>query len=571
MNTAKPADPGEGEGEGEAAPILVVDDLAHKHVVMRAILDELGEPVVSVRSGREALAQLLRRSFAVILLDVNMPDVDGLETAQLIREHPRTAHTPIVFISAHVDDLQMMRGYALGAVDYMPSPVVPQVLRSKVKVFVDLHHMQAQLQRHAREREALARAQAERDAAQAARRRAEEADRRKNEFLAMLAHELRNPLAPIRNAVHILRRADLPAQTLAWARDVIHRQAEHMTRLIDDLLDVSRIVQGKVTVRPEPLALADVVARCIEACNPRLQARQQALQVSLPPQPVPLLGDPVRLAQVLANLVNNASKFSPVGAAIDLEARLAPPQVVLSVRDRGCGIAADVLPHIWDLFVQGEQPLDRSLGGLGVGLTLVRHLVQLHGGQVQAFSDGEGRGCEVVVQLPLAGMGVGCDPDPTAQGPSAPDRPPAPATATGRRILVVDDLQASAESLSLLLQMEGHDVRVAGEGRAALALAEAFVPEVVLLDIGLPGMSGFEVAQQLRRLPSMRQALLVALTGYGEAGSRERSAQAGFDLHLVKPADVGQLLFLLSDPSRARDGAETPPSAATIEGSRRGG
>ena len=676
-----------------SANILIVDDMPDKHVVFRSILEDLGENIVSARSGREALAQVLDNEFAVILLDVNMPDIDGLETASLIRHHKRSAQTPIVFITAYVDELQAQRGYALGAVDYIPSPVVPEVLRSKVRVFVELHRMNRQLQLRAAEREALAREQAARAAAEQAMARADYlaqasqelsrsldlqqtraallhvavprlaeraelieadgmpcagarwpsalrevveralcmgepgrwtapgeegavaegavvlplgpaerqagalllrgpafqfdaarlalareiasraaiamenarlyaavrvADRRKNEFLAMLAHELRNPLAPIRNAVHIMQGPEVDPHTLAWGRDVISRQAEHMTRLIDDLLDVSRIVQGKVVVKPERLALAGVVERTLEACGPRLAARSQSLQVQLPPQPVMLHGDAVRLAQVLSNLVNNASKFSPPQACLHLAADFDAGAVVIRVRDPGCGIEPHVLPHIFELFVQGEQSLDRSHGGLGIGLTLVRHLVELHGGRVDAFSEGVGKGCEVVVRLPAF-----IDTTPPAVPPD-PAQAPGSQAASGsraRRVLVVDDLAASADTLTLLLEMEGFEVRVAAEGRAALAIAREFHPDVVLLDIGLPGMSGFEVAGGLREDPVTRDALLVALTGYGEADSRTRSAQAGFDVHLVKPADVDRLLALLADPQAARQ--KFQPTAET--------
>lgn len=671
-----------------SANILIVDDMPDKHVVFRSILDDLGENIISVRSGREALAQVLDNEFAVILLDVNMPDIDGLETASLIRHHKRSAQTPIVFITAYVDELQAQRGYALGAVDYIPSPVVPEVLRSKVRVFVELHRMNRQLQLRAAEREALVREQAARAAAEQAMGRADYlaqasqelsrsldlnqtraallrvavprlaqraelveadglqapdarwpstlrevveralregdvgrwqeaveaeepgsgegavvlplgpadrqagalllrgpacefdaarlalarevasraaiamenarlfaavrlADRRKNEFLAMLAHELRNPLAPIRNAVHIMQGPEVDPHTLAWSRDVISRQADHMARLIDDLLDVSRIVQGKVVVKPERLTLAGVVERAVEASGPRLAARGQVLQVQLPPQAVMLHGDAVRLAQVFSNLLNNASKFSPPQAGLQLTARFAAGQVAISVRDPGCGIDPVFLPHIFELFVQGEQSLDRSQGGLGIGLTLVRHLVELHDGRVEAFSEGSGRGCEVVVHLPA--FIDAADPMQLPLLLQAQAQAASPVSGRrARRVLVVDDLAASAETLTLLLEMEGFEVRVAAEGRAALSIARDFRPDVVLLDIGLPGMSGFEVAGGLREEPATREALLVALTGYGEAESRTRSAQAGFDVHMVKPADVDLLLSLLADPQAAR-------------------
>jgi CheY-like chemotaxis protein/anti-sigma regulatory factor (Ser/Thr protein kinase) len=331
-----------------------------------------------------------------------------------------------------------------------------------------------------------------------------------------------------------------------WARDVIGRQADHMARLIDDLLDVSRIVQGKVVVRPEKLSLASLIERSVEASAPRAAGRDQMLTVELPEQPIELHGDAVRLAQVLSNLVNNASKFSGPHTRINLSATYADGEVKISVKDEGAGIDPVFLPHIFELFAQADQSLDRSQGGLGIGLTLVKHLVELHGGRVAAFSEGPGRGTEVVVTLPARVATESQAP------PLVPARKPVVAAKARSKILVVDDLAASAETLMTLLQMEGFEVQVASEGMAALKIAEDFRPDVVLLDIGLPGMNGFEVAHRLRTQPESRDALLIALTGYGEAESRTRSAQAGFDFHMVKPADVNLLLSMLANPQQAR-------------------
>jgi CheY-like chemotaxis protein len=339
---------------------------------------------------------------------------------------------------------------------------------------------------------------------------------------------------------------DVTQATMNWARDVIGRQADHMARLIDDLLDVSRIVQGKVVVRPEKLSLASLVERSVEASGPRAAGRDQVLVVELPDEPVELHGDAVRLAQVLSNLINNASKFSQAHTRITLSAVYADGEVKISVKDQGAGIDPAFLPHIFELFAQADQSLDRSQGGLGIGLTLVKHLVELHGGRVAAYSDGAGHGTEVVVTLPAR---LATEPQAT---PLVSTRKAAAPTKGRSKILVVDDLAASAETLMTLLQMEGFEVKVASEGMAALKIAEDFRPDVVLLDIGLPGMNGFEVAHRLRTQPESRDALLIALTGYGEAESRTRSAQAGFDFHMVKPADVSLLLSMLANPQQAR-------------------
>jgi CheY-like chemotaxis protein len=340
---------------------------------------------------------------------------------------------------------------------------------------------------------------------------------------------------------------DVAPTTMQWARDVIGRQADHMARLIDDLLDVSRIVQGKVTVRPEKLSLASIVERSVEASAPRTQAREQQIEVSLPDEEIEVNGDAVRLAQVLSNVINNASKFSGPGTSIRIEATLSEGEVGIAVKDEGAGISPDFLPHIFDLFAQGDQSLDRSQGGLGIGLTLVKHLVEMHGGRVEALSEGVGKGTQVVVRLPAQVVQRSqpvIAPIVARPSPSAPSKP--------ARILVVDDLAASAETLMTLLEMEGFEVKTAHEGTSALKIAEDFRPDVVLLDIGLPGMNGFEVANRLRSQPQSRDALLIALTGYGEAESRSRSVQAGFDFHMVKPADVNLLLAMLADPTRIR-------------------
>jgi len=692
-------------GQGAAAGggrvnILVVDDLPEKHLVFRSILEELGQNVVSAYSGRAALRCVLEEEFAVILLDVNMPDIDGFETASLIRKYKKTAQTPIVFITAYVDEVQAIRGYALGAVDYISSPVVPEILRSKVKVFVDLHLLNRELRQQALAREALARAEAARGAAEAATRRADllasasevlsrtldldatvagllgfaapgladialvalvnersevthlqsaqatyalplgadgrfeaglqgvvgralamretqrldhladlrgqpgsiesmvfgaartalvfplivgerafgalllavsglrefgaaemalakevvsramialenatlyaaiqDADRRKNEFLAMLAHELRNPLAPIRNAVHVLRRGGSSEKNVTWASEVIGRQVDHLATLVDDLLDVSRIARGKVVINRDQLLLGEVVEHALETSRPMLEKRRHQLAVELPPEEVSFQGDLVRLAQVLSNLLNNAAKFTPTGGNIRLAASVADGMLRIAVKDDGMGIDAQLLPHIFDLFTQGDQTLDRSEGGLGIGLTLVKHLVELHGGTVEVASAGRDRGAEFAILLPganVAAQALGGG----AEQRGGPSRSPA-------RVLVVDDVPASAESLCKLLEIEGHRVAVAGDGYAVQAAAARFRPDVIVLDIGLPGKNGFEVAAELRASGAHRDTLLVALTGYGGSEDRERGERAGFNHYLVKPADIPTLLSII--------------------------
>jgi signal transduction histidine kinase/DNA-binding response OmpR family regulator len=693
--------------------ILVVDDLPDKRLALEAILEPLGENVVTAGSGREALRKLLEADFAVILLDVYMPEMDGFETAGLIRQRKRSRDTPIIFVTSFQDEMRAVQGYSMGAVDYILAPVVPEVLRAKVGVFVDLFRKNEQVRRQAEQEVALAREQAARAAAEEATRRSQflaeastvltssldhaatvrsltrlavpqladvaavtlvgepgqpwrselawvpspagpvhtlsleapegpddevraavervlrtgrpevleglavpyppkgaagaaggaagllrralllpllargrtlgvlslamgesgrrfgrddvalaedlagraaiaidnarlyrdirEADRRKNEFLAMLAHELRNPLAPIRNAAQVLRLLGLENPTLDWARDVLDRQVGQMVRIVDDLLDVSRITRGKIQLRTEPVDVAAVVARAVETSRPLIDARRHGLSVALPPEPLRAEADPARLAQVLANLLNNAAKYTEEGGQIWLDVAREAGEVVFRVRDTGIGIPREMLASVFELFTQADRSLDRSQGGLGIGLTLVKSLVEMHGGSVRASSEGPGKGSEFVVRLPA----LPADPPP----PSANGSREVAGAGARRRVLVVDDNVDGADSLAILLRAARHEVAVSHDGAAALREAEAFRPEVVLLDIGLPGMSGYEVARRLRQLPGLEGVLLVALTGYGQDEDRQRSRDAGIDHHLVKPADPQALQQLLGDPT----------------------
>ncbi|MEO7152567.1 MAG: response regulator [Burkholderiaceae bacterium] len=705
----------------EKSSILIVDDLPEKLLVFGTVLEELGHTLVFVRSGREALREVLKQEFAVILLDVNMPDIDGFETAAMIRQHKRSALTPIIFITSYADEMQTARGYALGAVDYILSPVVPHVLRSKVRVFVQLFAMQRQIRRQGDAHAAFVAAQAARRAAEdndrrsaflsrasrilhgsldidatarelaglivpalaavacvlradanelreevllavqrdvaaplqiasvalsalppmaraalqdaATRRRrfdlagptldeldaaqlgladslpagwrpdrasavpllsgdrllgavltlgrtddplgaafdartlddlatraaaalenarlygslqgeiterraAEqellEASRRKDEFLAMLSHELRNPLAPIRTALEVIRRIAPADPKFNWAADIMVRQLRQMTRLIEELLDVARISQGKIALMRERVDLNAVVAQSVETAQPMVDARGQALEVSTSREPICLQGDHARLAQIVSNLLHNASKYSPTGSSITLSAGLDDEGAVIQVRDHGIGIELALLPRIFDLFTQGGRGLDRTQGGLGVGLTLARRLAELHGGTLTATSGGPGNGSEFTLRIPDAG-------ELRPAEPALPE-PLATGNASGSRILVVDDNRDAARSVATFFEILGHEVATAADGLQAIEVANSFGPEVVVLDIGLPLLDGYQVAQRLRQSPRTRDALLIALTGYGQAEDRERAAQAGFDRHFVKPADPAALL-----------------------------
>ena len=372
-----------------------------------------------------------------------------------------------------------------------------------------------------------------------------EADRLKDQFLAMLAHELRNPLAPILNAAHVMRlREDDPA-VLAQMRDVIEHQASHIARLVDDLLDVSRFTQGKIQLRKRPVRLQTVLAETADAIRVLVEACGHTISVDAPDGPLWLDADPTRLRQIVANLLDNAVKYTNPGGEIFLSIGRDRDEAVINVRDNGIGIAADMLPRVFELFAQADRSLDRPRGGLGIGLTLVKTLVSLHGGSIDVQSAGIGKGCEVVVRLPLS-AGGGEEDSPKAA--SAIPRVP-------RHVLIVDDNRFSADSLASFLKLSGHQTRIAYSGAEALVVASSFRPDFVLLDIGLPEMDGFEVARRLRGRTDLRNVILVAVTGYGHAEILEQSRDAGFDHHLIKPLDLDDLLALLSgtaDPNGPR-------------------
>ena len=376
------------------------------------------------------------------------------------------------------------------------------------------------------------------------RKRQQQADaladlnRRKDEFLAMLSHELRTPLAPIRNGVEILRRVGSDEQEVKPAAEMIQRQVGYMVRLIDDLLDISRITRAKIELRKEPVELESVVHHAVEAVRPFCESKGHELTVTLPPEPTYLNADPVRLGQIVGNLLNNAFKFTDKGGHISLTAEREGNQVLIRVLDTGIGIAAEQLPRIFEMFVQADTSLERSREGLGLGLTLVKNLVEMHAGTVEARSAGVGQGSEFIVRLPVLS-----GPPPLPREPSGVK----PVAAVPRRILVVDDNRDSADSLATLLRLTGHEVHIAHDGLEALERAAAFQPEVILLDIGLPRLNGYEVARRIREQQRHNAPTLVALTGWGQEEDRRRAKEAGFDAHLVKPVDFGALTKLLAE------------------------
>ena len=529
----------------ESVDILLVDDQQARLMTYEAILGPLGHRLVTASSGVEALKRLMDGEFAVILLDVSMPGMDGFETARLIHEHPRFEVTPIIFVTGvHVSELDRLKGYKLGAVDYVHVPVVPEILRSKVAVLVELHCQRLELKRL---NESLSQTNTELDAAnrelqrekarelaklnrslEEANRELLDADRRKDDFLAILAHELRNPLAPIRSAIAILQRHGSDDPMLVKMREVIDRQVQHMTRLINDLLEVSRITQGKFDLKLERVDVGAVVRQAVETTMPEITARSHGIVVSVPGKPLHVHADAVRLTQVIGNLVSNAAKFTPNGGRIEVQVSVADELAAIVVRDTGIGIAEEYLSHVFELFGQVRNPRPHGYDGLGIGLALVQRIVEMHHGHVEARSGGANLGSEFIVRLPVLQLAAGVAEDQAATSPTV---------FSGHRILVVDDSADCRDSLATMLQMDGNDVRTAPNGAAALEVAASFEPEIVLLDLRMPVMDGYEAARRLRAEPHSKDAILIAVTGWGQQEHRDLSRIAGFDAHLTKPVD----------------------------------
>ncbi len=548
--------------------ILLVDDQPGRLMTYRAILEPLGERLVEATSGMEALKRLMDDEYAVILLDVNMPGMDGFETASLIHQHPRFEKTPIIFVTAvNVTDMDRLRGYKLGAVDYVMVPVIPEILRTKVVVLAELFRKRRELQQanialqaeKSRELDklnaSLQQANQELETRNrelhdevAERIRAEqrllEADQRKDEFLATLAHELRNPLAPLLNALNLRRLAKPDLQDPL--QELMERQLALLVRLIDDLLDIARITRGKLELRRGTTTLQQVLESAVETAMPLVQQGGHQLQVRMPQTPVHLHADSMRLSQVFANLLNNAAKYSDAGGRIDLRADADADGIRVSVRDAGIGLSDEQALKIFELFTQADTAIERARGGLGIGLTLVRRLTEMHGGQVSVRSEGLGMGSEFVVQLPS---------DVSARADSAADTPPPPAPAQwsrmpvrpdGRRYraLVVDDNHDAADTLAMMLELLGLDVQCLYDPLEFEASFDAFQPDVLFLDVGMPGRSGYDVARALRSQSIGHDVLLVAVTGWGQPEDRRRSSEAGFDHHLVKPPELAAILSI---------------------------
>ena len=679
--------------------ILVVDDLASQRLTVEAALADLGESIVSVESGREALKFLMENDAAVVLLDVNMPEMDGFETATLIRQRPKNSSTPIIFLTADHDEIQTARGYALGAVDYLTCPFLPDVLRTKVKVFVQLSRAQDRIRQEAEQRVAFLREQAARAAAEQQSRRlrllseaggvlmrsmdgtpfedemlrilvpamadeagiqfadgwerpkavvwrriaegggvdevampagplaaaavrgiqhpalmaldrdtqgrprslvlpvavpgrayavlavarhgeapgysseerdlmsliagrcavaldnrrlyrdVQERDRRKDEFLAMLSHELRNPLGAITSAARLLELIGAVDERAIRATQVVGRQSAHLARIVDDLLDVSRVTVGHITLNKVPLDLRELAEQSVESL--RASGQLDHHQVTLRGESAMVEADAARMQQVLTNLVVNAIKYNDHGGKNDVGVAPDGDVVRVKVEDDGIGIAPELLGHVFEVFVQGEQSLDRAKGGLGIGLTLVKRLIELQGGTVRAYSEGAGKGSTFLIELPRLRV---------VSRPHSGERGAGTYRSGPLSVLVIDDNDDARIMLRTLLQISGHKVHEAATGPEAVDVAMRTQPDLALVDLGLPGFDGFEVSRRLRQDVRTRNIVLVALTGYGQVEDREKTASYGFLTHLVKPVTSERLDEVFGKVAQARESRERLPA-----------
>ena len=499
--------------------LLIVAPVGKDAALVASMLRRYGIDCVTCAGLEPMLAEMERGAAAILIAEEALRAGDD-RLAKSIARQPPWSDLPVLLLTHRgADSSAVARALeTLGNVTLIERPARVGALVSAVRSAMRARERQYQARAHLEERE--------------------QADRRKDQFLATLAHELRNPLAPIRNALYLLRLShDGCRAPAANVTEMIERQCDHLVRLVDDLMEVSRITRGKVELRTEPTDLATVIESAVETSRPAIDGARHELTIALPPEPLVLHADRMRLAQVFSNLLHNAAKYSDPGAHIDVIARREGQSAVVTVRDTGIGINDEVLPRIFEMFVQADSRCSRAQGGLGIGLTLARSLVELHGGSICASSEGAGRGSAFTVRLPLAN---GKETGVTACLSAVRSLHGAP------RILVVDDNRDAADSLGALLTMLGAEVRIAHDGRGALDLYATFRPVVTFLDLSMPGMDGYEVAQRIRERCDPNKTLLVALTGRGHERERSRTAAAGFDHHLVKPADIGALHAVLA-------------------------
>ncbi len=521
--------------------ILLVDDEPRNLDALEAILDDPAYRLLRADSADGALKLLLDHDAAAIILDIKMPGMTGFELAQIIKGTKKFRQVPILFLTAYmVEDQDVIAGYGAGAVDYLTKPINPQILRHKVAVFADLFRKtRALAELNERLEERVKERTAELERSEAALRTA---DRQKDEFLAILAHELRNPLAPLRTGLDLLLAAQQkgavsPPRTLA----AMNRQLDHMVRLIDDLLDISRISRGVLELKREPVDLAAVVQTAIDNVRPFVERRQQTVSADIP-RSMYANADPTRVAQILGNLLHNAAKFSPDGASIEVDLVRIEDNARIRIADRGVGIPASQLGRVFDMFARVERVGASNEPGLGIGLALARRLADLHGGTLVASSAGEGRGATFTLSLPVL---------PTPEASVSPDNGKSrKVQGNPLKILIIEDNPDIADTLADLLSDRGHQVSVANTGARGVELVRDERPTVVLCDLGLPGMDGHEVCRTVRGLDLDPRPIMIALTGWGREDDRRRTKEAGFDHHLVKPIAADKLNEVLVSLTR---------------------
>jgi len=493
--------------------ILVVDDNASGLYAKRRLLEKAGFQVIEAKTGLVALQIALAERPDLALLDIKLPDIDGFEVCRRLRSNSATASMAIVHITASFERPEdHVRGLEAGADTFLLAPTDPSILIATARALIRMRRAENALR---------------------------ESDRRKDEFLAVLAHELRNPLAPLRNSLQILERQPNHSPTGDMALQIMNRQIAQMVRLIDDLLEISRINENKLELRLENTSLAEIVASAVETCRTAIEGAGHQLKLSLPDEAVPIYGDVVRLAQVVGNLISNSTKYMNPGGNIEIIGTVDDRWVEIEVADTGFGISDEDMPHIFEMFAQSRRSAGSQAGGLGIGLALVRRLVEMHGGTVRAHSAGLGSGSRFVVRLPVQHVGGAS----LGSGPSAE----LPQTDVAwNRVLIADDNTDAAQSLAMLLRSMGPEVRVARDGIEAIEIAAQFRPELIFMDIDMPRLNGLEAAQAIRSEPWAKGVVICALTGYGQQRDRVRSASAGIDHHFVKPVDAEVLRKIMS-------------------------
>ena len=512
--------------------ILLVDDEARNLDALEAILESPQYRLLRAEDADRALRLLLENDVAAIVLDIKMPQVDGFELAQMIKNTRRFRETPIVFLTAHlVDDQNVIAGYDAGAVDYLTKPVNSQVLRHKIAVFAELFRKTRELaELNEKLEERVKERTLELERSESALRAAAQ---QKDEFLAILAHELRNPLGPLRSGLDLLLRRKEGEPVVARTLGSMNRQLHHMVRLIDDLLDISRVSQGLLELKKAPLDLAEIVAATVESVRPLFERRRQHLTLETK-DAIEVLADSTRVAQIVTNLLTNASKFTPENGRITIEVERDGDRALIKVADSGAGIPSDQIDRIFGMFARVKRADGDGPMGLGIGLALARRLTEMHGGALTVASPGENAGSTFTLSLP-ASLSA-----PVAIAP--PQQPAEPAAATnGLRIVIIEDNEDVAESLKDLLEDTGHRVWAALSGTDGINLVQEVRPNVVLCDLGLPHMGGVEICRRIRALPIAVPPLMVAITGWGREEDHRRTREAGFDHHLVKPVAVDSL------------------------------